>query len=286
MNDFLKGCFSIASGAWSKWLSDLNSGSKPELDDFVLRNIVFNIVENLAPSSGDTVVDFGAGDGLVTFELAKAVGSTGRVIAVDKSAECLQLIEGRCRKRGIENIEIVQSSIEECPLPPSSADGIVCKSVLCYLEDMQLGVHKMLEILRDGGVFSIFEPLLGESSLRGGKGAPPAEFLAMEDRLKESGPPRSINREKVRGVFAGEAQDFESIIVHYRFSFEKMSLEEIVKVYFFDLPGELSAYSRLVECGYDIKELEKIISEFATWATDCRAVYVIPCIFIYGTKSG
>lgn len=280
----MKGCFSIAGGAWSKWLSDLSSVSKPEIDAFVLKNIVFNLVENLSPSYGDTVVDFGAGEGLVTFELAKAVGSSGRVIAVDRSAECLKVIKTHCQERGIENIEVIESSIEECSLPPSSADGVVCRSVLSYLKDMQTGVHKMLEVLRDDGLFSIFEPLLGESSWRGGKEAPPDEFLAIEDMLKESGPPRSIDREKIRSAFAREGVEFESLIVHYKFSFEKMSQEEIVNDYLYDLPGELSALSQLEEWGYDGKQLERIIANFATWAKSVRAIYILPCIFIYGTK--
>ncbi len=282
----MKGCFSIASGTWSQWLSDLDNLPKSKIDSFILKNIVFTLLENLSPSRGDTVVDFGAGEGLVSLELAKAVGSSGKVIAIDESAECLEVIKKRSLEKGFLNIETLRSRIEDCPLPPSSTDGVTCRSVLCYLNDMRLGVSKMLEVLRPQGSFSVFEPLMGEGSWRGGTAPPPEDFRLLEASLRATGAPRSLVREAVREAFASENAEFKSLVVHYKFSFEKLARDEIIRDYLFDLPGELSAHNLLVKTGYDEKKLERVMSNFSSWAAKANVRYVLPCIFIHGTKKG
>lgn len=43
----------------------------------------------LRPAAGETIVDIGCGNGLLTLELARAVGSEGKVIGVVPVATCL-----------------------------------------------------------------------------------------------------------------------------------------------------------------------------------------------------
>lgn len=44
----------------------------------------------LKPSPGDTIIDIGCGNGLLTAELARAVGPTGKIIGVDPSEDMLK----------------------------------------------------------------------------------------------------------------------------------------------------------------------------------------------------
>ena len=46
----------------------------------------------LTPIPGETIIDIGCGNGLLTGELARAVGPKGRVIGIDPS-ECLSPLE-------------------------------------------------------------------------------------------------------------------------------------------------------------------------------------------------
>jgi 2-polyprenyl-3-methyl-5-hydroxy-6-metoxy-1,4-benzoquinol methylase len=57
-----------------------------------------------------TVLDLGCGNGSITLEVAKHVK---QVTAVDMSNEMLKFVEKNAKKKGISNIEYMQSSIED-----------------------------------------------------------------------------------------------------------------------------------------------------------------------------
>lgn len=51
----------------------------------------------LQPKPGEKIIDIGCGNGLLTVELARAVGPAGRVIGVDPSNDMRSAGEKRCR---------------------------------------------------------------------------------------------------------------------------------------------------------------------------------------------
>ena len=51
------------------------------------------------------VADFGAGSGYYTERLARAVGPSGKVLAVDLQPEMLEMVGARAKKLGFTNIE-------------------------------------------------------------------------------------------------------------------------------------------------------------------------------------
>ena len=75
-------------------------------------------VQELKLERGLTVVDFGAGSGYYTERLAKAVGPTGKVLAVDLQPEMLQMVGARATRLGLKNIELVRSTA--CHTAPST----------------------------------------------------------------------------------------------------------------------------------------------------------------------
>src|SRR5262245_34753610 len=56
-------------------------------------------------SAGQTLIDVGCGPGHATVDLAEIVGSTGRVVAVDRSRRFLNFLQAECRRRDLEQIE-------------------------------------------------------------------------------------------------------------------------------------------------------------------------------------
>jgi ubiquinone/menaquinone biosynthesis C-methylase UbiE len=62
-------------------------------------------MEALRLESGDRILEVGAGPGFVSFELAKRVGSTGVVYALDRSADALAYLKRLQAERVIAQIQ-------------------------------------------------------------------------------------------------------------------------------------------------------------------------------------
>jgi protein-L-isoaspartate O-methyltransferase len=62
------------------------------------------IIEALAIGPGARVADIGAGSGLLTVHLARAVAPTGKVVATDIDGAVLDLLKQRLEKLGLANV--------------------------------------------------------------------------------------------------------------------------------------------------------------------------------------
>src|SRR3954462_13039196 len=77
-------------------------------------------LEALAPEAGGVIVGVGSGPGDLSLELARAVGETGEVVAVDPSAEMRTAAAAQCT--GVANVRVVDRTATELPLGDGSAD--------------------------------------------------------------------------------------------------------------------------------------------------------------------
>ena len=85
------------------------------------------ILEALNVQTGMNVADVGAGTGLFSLPLAKAVGSDGRVFAVDIVPEFLERIDKLAGERALTNVTTVLCTERSIELPPDSVDLVfVC----------------------------------------------------------------------------------------------------------------------------------------------------------------
>ncbi len=103
----------------------------------------------LRPGPGETIVDIGCGNGLLTAELARAVGNAGRVVGVDPSKEMRQSALERCRE--FSWVELIAGSADNLPLKASSADKAVSVQVFEYLDDIPAAVSEAHRILKPEG---------------------------------------------------------------------------------------------------------------------------------------
>ena len=74
-------------------------------------------VDLLDLKTGGSVLDVGCGTGLAFPLLEEAVGSQGRIIAIDQSPDMLAMARERVQSNGWENICLIQSRIEEAVIP-------------------------------------------------------------------------------------------------------------------------------------------------------------------------
>jgi ubiquinone/menaquinone biosynthesis C-methylase UbiE len=79
----------------------------------------------LAVKPGSVIADIGAGDGAYALPLARAVGSTGRVVAVDISTRALERLRARLDREGVSNVTVVQGDIDNPRLEPASLDAVL-----------------------------------------------------------------------------------------------------------------------------------------------------------------
>ena len=74
-------------------------------------------IDLLQLKPGDAVLDVGCGTGLAFPLLEEAIGSQGRIIAIDQSPDMLARARERVRTSGWENVTLIQSPVEEATIP-------------------------------------------------------------------------------------------------------------------------------------------------------------------------
>lgn len=87
------------------------------------------MLEQLDVKPGMTVCDMGCGDGYYTIELAKRVGPSGKVIAVDIQPEMLQELSRRCQRSDLKNVEMILGEPHNPKLPVGKIDLILMVDV-------------------------------------------------------------------------------------------------------------------------------------------------------------
>ncbi len=112
-------------------------------------------MEALSVQRGETVLDVGCGSGFLTMELARAVGDTGSVLALDISEKMVQAARERCH--GLSQVCIREGDVTNLGLPAGSFDVVTCTQVLLYVAEVEEALGQMVEALRSGGRLAILE---------------------------------------------------------------------------------------------------------------------------------
>jgi predicted methyltransferase len=115
------------------------------------------VMDELGVTVGSSVADLGAGDGYFTWHLADRVGSTGRVYAVDISAESLDSIETRIAGRNYKQVVTVLGLKNDPRLPEASLDAILVVNAYHEMTEFDAMLRAMHRALRPGGRLAIIE---------------------------------------------------------------------------------------------------------------------------------
>ncbi|HSP01917.1 MAG TPA: arsenite methyltransferase, partial [Acidimicrobiales bacterium] len=106
-------------------------------------------VADLQP--GDTVLDLGSGGGIDVLLSARRVGPTGYVYGLDMTPEMLDLARRNAAEARATNVEFLEGTIEQVPLPDSSVDVIISNCVVNLAADKHAVFDEMFRVLRPGG---------------------------------------------------------------------------------------------------------------------------------------
>jgi ubiquinone/menaquinone biosynthesis C-methylase UbiE len=107
--------------------------------------------------AGQTVCDFGCGNGFYTIELAKRVGPKGQVFAVDIQPEMLDLLAERAKPRGLENIAPVLAMPDDPGLPSEKFDLVLLVDVYHELADPVAVLASIRASLKPTGRVAVVE---------------------------------------------------------------------------------------------------------------------------------
>jgi ubiquinone/menaquinone biosynthesis C-methylase UbiE len=114
------------------------------------------VVGKLAIRPGDTVADIGAGAGVFSWPLAKAVGPSGTVYAVEVDKAFLTHIEARAKEQQITNVKPVLGKFED-PQIPAKVDLAFLHDVLHHIEARGPYLKALASYLKPDGRIAVIE---------------------------------------------------------------------------------------------------------------------------------
>lgn len=135
------------------------SGAASGVDDSAREQARFDaerrpdkVVEALGIGPGSRVADVGAGSGLLTVHLARAVRPSGRVLATDIDRAVLDLLQSRLAAAGLADmVETKVVPADRPDLDPASFDAILLAEVDHYFSDEVAWLKEATRALKPGG---------------------------------------------------------------------------------------------------------------------------------------
>jgi len=107
-----------------------------------------------------SVVDLGCGPGFTSLDLARTVGPSGEVCAVDKAQSYLDYLAGQARAQSIGNVTLLSADAAKRGSIPGRFDGAFCRWFLAFLtDDLDVVLQNVRDCLRPGGRFAAMEYL-------------------------------------------------------------------------------------------------------------------------------
>lgn len=153
-----------ARDRWAEWLLRRRDGGDHEQREATLGFLVTirdRVLANAALSRGETLLDVGAGDGLIAFGALEPLGENGRVIFADVSQNLLDHSRSLAQEAEVaERCEFLCAPATDLSaLDDATVDAVTTRSVLIYVEDKRRAFEEFRRVLRPGGRLSIFEPI-------------------------------------------------------------------------------------------------------------------------------
>lgn len=109
------------------------------------------VVSLLQPWPGNVVADIGAGTGHFEPYLAKAVGSSGRVLALDVEPRMVEYLKQRMKKEGLTNVAVQRVAATDPALPEASVDRVLVVDTWHHLPQRAQYAAALNRALRPGG---------------------------------------------------------------------------------------------------------------------------------------
>ncbi len=143
---------SLPCPVWMRWLLDPRFSEKPS-------RRTRKTIELLDITPGMDVLDAGCGPGRLSLPIARMLGDTGRVTAMDIQEGMLAIVRRRAEEEGILTISLLQGGIGEGKLDHNRYDRVLLITVLGEIPDRDSALQEIYAALRPGGMLLIEETI-------------------------------------------------------------------------------------------------------------------------------
>ena len=142
------------------------------------------VIDNLNLKPGMRVADFGCGSGDITILMAKTVGDSGEVFAIDVLISALESVQGKASLENIRNIKTIRSNLEilkNSGLDNNSMDLVLLANILFQSKLKKNIIEEAKRVLKSGARVVIID------------------WKSFAEKL---GPPKNlrVNKEKIKKI--------------------------------------------------------------------------------------
>lgn len=110
--------------------------------------------------SGQVILDVGSGSGTDVLIASRETGDGGRVYALDMTGAMREKLRRNLVTARATNVEILDASAEDIPLPDSSVDVVTTNGVLNLVPDKTKAVTEVARVTRPGGWLQVADIVL------------------------------------------------------------------------------------------------------------------------------
>jgi arsenite methyltransferase len=149
---------------WARWLLNIRHGDDAAFRQQMLESMYpwrDEILDKAQLKPDDTLLDVGAGDGLIAFGALNRLGPAGHVIFSDISQDLLDHCRTAATAEGLlDRCSFVPASADSlASIADGSVDAVTTRSVLIYVKDKAAALQEFYRVLKPGGRVSVFEPI-------------------------------------------------------------------------------------------------------------------------------
>ena len=115
------------------------------------------LLRSLGVTGGQTVADLGAGTGYLSVRIARAVGDSGKVLAIDVAPKLVTYMKERAAKERLPQMRAVLTTPDDPALPERGTDLVLVVDTWHHIDERVRYLAKVARGLKPGGRVAVVD---------------------------------------------------------------------------------------------------------------------------------